>query len=347
MDAGARGPGRAPSRAPGPLGGGGRLALPAHWRTGAVAGGSAAAGRAGQQRAPLEIASDLLCGLDSGVWCGDGNPADAAPDQRAEDGRSLCFDSEPLDARLELLGNAQCPARARERPPAGPALRPAVRRGARRRVGSDHARGAQPHPLRFARAPAGARAGPALRDRRSTSTASPRRYRRGIGCDSRCRLPTGPGCGRRPNRSRSPCTARAAVCCSPSGRRAPRTQSCGRSRSPRARPACAQRRSIPTRARARCARDFAGGQTELTFRLGPGRALSPDGLRHRDRLLGHHRLLDRSRRPSVRAGALPLRQRVRPRRLDHASRDRHRDGRRRRALPHPHASSRPSRTAAR
>ena len=55
----------------------------------------------------LSIASDELCGLDSGVWCGDGNPADAAPDQRAEDGRSLCFESEPLDAPLELLGHAQ------------------------------------------------------------------------------------------------------------------------------------------------------------------------------------------------------------------------------------------------
>jgi uncharacterized protein len=55
----------------------------------------------------LGIATDLLCGLDGGVWCGDGNPADAAPDQRAEDGRSLCFTSEPLDQRLELLGHAR------------------------------------------------------------------------------------------------------------------------------------------------------------------------------------------------------------------------------------------------
>jgi uncharacterized protein len=55
----------------------------------------------------LSIATDLLCGLDSGVWCGDGNPADAAPDQRAEDGRSLCFTSEPLGERIELLGHAR------------------------------------------------------------------------------------------------------------------------------------------------------------------------------------------------------------------------------------------------
>ena len=64
-------------------------------------------GERGEQERTLSIAGDELCGLDSGVWCGDGNPADAAPDQRAEDGRSLCFDSEPLEERIELLGHAR------------------------------------------------------------------------------------------------------------------------------------------------------------------------------------------------------------------------------------------------
>ena len=41
----------------------------------------------------LEISTDLLCGLDSGVWCADGNEADSAVDQRAEDGRALSFTS--------------------------------------------------------------------------------------------------------------------------------------------------------------------------------------------------------------------------------------------------------------
>jgi len=54
----------------------------------------------------LEISTDLLCGLDSGVWCADGNEADAAVDQRADDGRSLTFTSAPLTERVELLGNA-------------------------------------------------------------------------------------------------------------------------------------------------------------------------------------------------------------------------------------------------
>jgi putative CocE/NonD family hydrolase len=55
----------------------------------------------------LEIGTDLLCGLDSGVWCGDGGVADAPADQRGDDGRSLCFTSEPLPERIELLGNAR------------------------------------------------------------------------------------------------------------------------------------------------------------------------------------------------------------------------------------------------
>jgi len=55
----------------------------------------------------LEIPTDLLCGLDGGVWCADGGRADAAVDQRAEDGRGLGFTSAPLPERIELLGNAR------------------------------------------------------------------------------------------------------------------------------------------------------------------------------------------------------------------------------------------------
>ena len=57
--------------------------------------------------ARLEIATDLLCGLDSGVWCGDGGAADAALDQRADDGRALSLTSAPLPERIELLGHAR------------------------------------------------------------------------------------------------------------------------------------------------------------------------------------------------------------------------------------------------
>jgi uncharacterized protein len=53
-----------------------------------------------------------LCGLqgtgvDGGVWCGDGSPADFALDQRPDDGASLCWDSAPLTERLELLGKGE------------------------------------------------------------------------------------------------------------------------------------------------------------------------------------------------------------------------------------------------
>ena len=46
-----------------------------------------------------------LTGLEAGVWCGDGGPADAPGDQRPEDGASLCWDLDPLDEGIELLGN--------------------------------------------------------------------------------------------------------------------------------------------------------------------------------------------------------------------------------------------------
>jgi uncharacterized protein len=46
-------------------------------------------------------------GVDGGVWCGDGSPADFALDQRPDDGASLCWDSEPLAERVELLGSGE------------------------------------------------------------------------------------------------------------------------------------------------------------------------------------------------------------------------------------------------
>jgi putative CocE/NonD family hydrolase len=50
----------------------------------------------------------LQCtGIDSGVWCGDGGPADFALDQRPDDGASLCWDSAPLAERVELLGRGE------------------------------------------------------------------------------------------------------------------------------------------------------------------------------------------------------------------------------------------------
>ncbi len=49
-------------------------------------------------------ASPLTVGLDAGAWCAYGNVGDLPADQRAEDARSLTFDSAPLAERIELLG---------------------------------------------------------------------------------------------------------------------------------------------------------------------------------------------------------------------------------------------------
>jgi uncharacterized protein len=46
-------------------------------------------------------------GIDGGVWCGDGSPADFGLDQRPDDGASLCWDTEPLRERVELLGRCE------------------------------------------------------------------------------------------------------------------------------------------------------------------------------------------------------------------------------------------------
>ncbi len=53
-----------------------------------------------------EIRGLQSTGIDGGVWCGDGGAADSPLDQRPEDGGSLCYDSDPLSAPLELLGFA-------------------------------------------------------------------------------------------------------------------------------------------------------------------------------------------------------------------------------------------------
>ena len=60
---------------------------------------------------PRSIRGLQASGVDGGVWCGDGSPADFGSDQRPDDGASLCWDSEPLGERVELLG--RCEARLR------------------------------------------------------------------------------------------------------------------------------------------------------------------------------------------------------------------------------------------
>jgi hypothetical protein len=55
----------------------------------------------------LVHSSPLTTGVDSGLWCPYGDAADLPTDQRFDDGVSLCFETAPLEQRLELLGFPQ------------------------------------------------------------------------------------------------------------------------------------------------------------------------------------------------------------------------------------------------
>lgn len=52
----------------------------------------------------LRYLGSQFAGIDSGVWCPYGDPVDLPPDQRAEDGLALSFDSAPLEEPVEILG---------------------------------------------------------------------------------------------------------------------------------------------------------------------------------------------------------------------------------------------------
>ncbi|MDZ4736194.1 MAG: CocE/NonD family hydrolase [Rhodospirillaceae bacterium] len=61
------------------------------------------AAKAGKETA-ISYLSPQDNGAGSGAWCGYGLGPQGQPDQRMDDGKSLCFDSAPLDAPLEILG---------------------------------------------------------------------------------------------------------------------------------------------------------------------------------------------------------------------------------------------------
>jgi putative CocE/NonD family hydrolase len=58
----------------------------------------------GGSAATVSIVGTLESGVDSGDWLGFGRPVDLPRDQRAEDGRSLSFETQPLAETLEILG---------------------------------------------------------------------------------------------------------------------------------------------------------------------------------------------------------------------------------------------------
>jgi uncharacterized protein len=73
-------------------------------RTRALAIGSRGLGRPDATDAALRCTALYAHGADAGNWCPYGSTADEPPDQREEDGRAFCLDSDPLSERLELLG---------------------------------------------------------------------------------------------------------------------------------------------------------------------------------------------------------------------------------------------------
>ncbi|NUP63240.1 MAG: CocE/NonD family hydrolase [Nonomuraea sp.] len=58
----------------------------------------------GGSHEPVLVRSPQHTGLDAGRFFPFGNAGDLPPDQREEDGRSVCFDSAPLTGRIEILG---------------------------------------------------------------------------------------------------------------------------------------------------------------------------------------------------------------------------------------------------
>jgi putative CocE/NonD family hydrolase len=75
-------------------------------------------GTAGLEDSPLEPAILSICspqttGLAGGDWCGFGNEGEAPLDQRGDDGRSLIFDTAPLERDLEILGTPEATLRLR------------------------------------------------------------------------------------------------------------------------------------------------------------------------------------------------------------------------------------------
>lgn len=66
--------------------------------------------------ASLPVATPMTCGSTAGEWCpldGGGTGPEFQTDQRADDGLSVCFDTLPLDAPLDVVGKPRLTARLR------------------------------------------------------------------------------------------------------------------------------------------------------------------------------------------------------------------------------------------
>ena len=280
-----------------------RLALAARSRSGALARRRRARRRARPGARRLEIATDLLCGLDSGVWCADGNPAEArrGPARRGRPRAQLHLGAAAgahRAARQRARG-----ARAGERPAGGAAGRAALRRGARRQLAARHPRRAEPHAPRRPRASRAARARAAAR----AWSLELDGIAQAIPAGHRLRLALSPAYWPWLWPAPEPVTLavahRGQPLVLPVRSRAPRTSELRPFEEPEgARPrgrdgrAGRGRRTLDARLRQRAHR--------ADLRLGHRRPLPDRRGRPDRRLLGLDHLLDRARRPAVRRGAL-------------------------------------------
>ena len=292
----------------------------------------------------LEISTDLLCGLDSGVWCADGNEADAAVDQRADDGRSLSFTSAPLPERIELLGNArvelelesdrpvaQLTARLCDVAPDGASL--LVTRGV---LNLTH-RDSHEHPA------------PLEPGERTRVVVELDGIAQAIPAGHRLRLALSPAYWPWLWPAPEPVTLAVHTAAERAGAAGARAARRGRGaaavRGARGGAAAGDRDARARRRAAHAAARLRQRAHRADLRLGHRRALPDHGLRADRRLLGLHHLLDRSRRPALRRGPLPRRHGARPRRLGHARGDQRGDGLRRASTSACAPSWRRSRTA--
>ena len=111
---------------------------------------------AGQTSGDVIIASSLATGVTFGEWCPYGLAGELPADQRPDDGRSVCFDTEPLGRAHRDPRRACRDARALRRQAVGDDRGAAGGRRARRRLDAGHLRPAQPHASRRPRASASA-----------------------------------------------------------------------------------------------------------------------------------------------------------------------------------------------
>ena len=80
----------------------GRLRVSLARRFGLGAGGALAEGDTAL--APTAVASPQDCGMDGGEYCAIWLGPDMPGDQRADDGKSACFDSRPLQTPIDIVG---------------------------------------------------------------------------------------------------------------------------------------------------------------------------------------------------------------------------------------------------